>query len=88
MCIRDRSKFYAHESCGQCTPCRIGVSWINKIVNRLAQGGGQPDDLETIARLAAAIKGKTLCPLGDAAAMPILAIVEKFKDELLGSTKH
>ncbi|OQX53352.1 MAG: NADH-quinone oxidoreductase subunit F, partial [Candidatus Aminicenantes bacterium 4484_214] len=86
--LRVVSKFYAHESCGQCTPCRIGVSWINKIVNRLAQGGGQPDDLETIARLAAAIKGKTLCPLGDAAAMPILAIVEKFKDELLGSTKH
>jgi len=86
--LRVVSKFYAHESCGQCTPCRIGVSWINKIVNRMAQGGGQPDDLETIARLAAAIKGKTLCPLGDAAAMPILAIVEKFKDELLGSTKH
>lgn len=82
------SKFYAHESCGQCTPCRLGVSWINKIVNRLAEGDGQPDDLETITRLASAIKGKTLCPLGDAAAMPILAIVEKFKDELLAHVKH
>ncbi|MCD6194524.1 MAG: NADH-quinone oxidoreductase subunit F [Candidatus Aminicenantes bacterium] len=81
--LRVVSKFYAHESCGQCTPCRVGVAWINKIVQRIAAGGGQPGDLETITRLASAIKGKTLCPLGDAAAMPILAIVEKFKDELL-----
>jgi NADH-quinone oxidoreductase subunit F len=82
------TKFYAHESCGQCTPCRVGVSWINKIVQRMAAGQGSPEDLETISRLASAIMGKTLCPLGDAAAMPILGIVEKFKDELLAQMGH
>ncbi len=76
------AKFYAHESCGQCTPCRIGTSWINKIVQRMARGEGEKDDIDTIIRLAESIKGKTLCPLGDAAALPILSICRKFKEEL------
>ena len=76
------TKFYAHESCGQCTPCRIGTSWINKIVKRIDRGEGRVEDLDTIEQLASNIQGKTLCPLGDAAAMPILSIVQKFKEEL------
>ena len=76
------AKFYSHESCGQCTPCRIGTSWINKIVRRLAAGQGEPGDIDTIVRLASNIKGKTLCPLGDAAALPILSICQKFRSEL------
>lgn len=76
------TKFYSHESCGQCTPCRIGTSWINKIVKRIGRGKGEKDDLDEIFRLASNIKGKTLCPLGDAAALPILSIVEKFRPEL------
>jgi len=76
------AKFYAHESCGQCTPCRIGTSWINKMVRRLAAGQGREGDLDEIKRLALAIKGRTLCPMGDAAAMPILALVTKFRSEL------
>jgi len=76
------TKFYSHESCGQCTPCRIGTSWINKIVKRIASGQGRKDDLKEIERLASQIKGRTLCPLGDAAALPILAIVNKFRAEL------
>lgn len=76
------SKFYSHESCGQCTPCRVGNSWIHKIVKRIDAGEGQKGDLDTIERLASNMLGKTLCPLGDAAAMPILAVVKKFRQEL------
>jgi NADH-quinone oxidoreductase subunit F len=79
------AKFYSHESCGQCTPCRIGTSWINKIVKRLVQGNGKKEDIDAIQRLASNILGKTLCPLGDAAAMPIGSIVEKFNEELVSS---
>lgn len=78
------AKFYSHESCGQCTPCRIGTSWINKIVKRIGRGEGEKDDIDAIIRLAANIKGKTLCPLGDAAALPILSICQKFRGELEG----
>lgn len=76
------AKFYSHESCGQCTPCRIGTSWINKIVKRIAEGQGKKEDIDNIIRLASNIKGKTLCPLGDAAALPILSIVQKFREEI------
>jgi len=76
------TKFYSHESCGQCTPCRIGNSWINKIVKRIINGKGTKDDLDKITQLANNMLGKTLCPLGDAAAMPILSIIQKFRKEL------
>ena len=76
------TKFYSHESCGQCTPCRIGTSWINKIVKRMAEGKGSKKDIDNILRLASNILGKTLCPMGDAAAMPILSIAKKFRKEL------
>lgn len=80
--LRLMIKFYAHESCGQCTPCRIGTSWINKIVQRLCRGEGKQEDIDEISRLASNILGKTLCPMGDAAAMPILSIISKFRGEL------
>jgi len=80
--LRLVTKFYAHESCGQCTPCRIGNNWIRKTVNRIASGEGRKEDLDNIIRLANNILGKTLCPLGDAAAMPIISIVQKFRQEL------
>ena len=76
------TKFYSHESCGQCTPCRIGSSWIDKIVSRIAAGDGKKEDIDNIIRLASNIQGKTLCPMGDAAAMPILSIARKFRKEL------
>lgn len=76
------ASFYAHESCGQCTPCRLGTSWMAKTVERLAAGEGRPADLDGLARVASNIKGRTLCPLGDAAAMPIQALVAKFRPEL------
>ena len=76
------ARFYAHESCGKCTPCRIGTSWILKIVERLKSSGGRPEDLDLIVKLADGIRGKTLCPLGDGAALPIRALVTKFRGEL------
>ena len=81
--VLDRiAKFYAHESCGQCPPCRVGTSWIRRIVRRMAAGGRRPGDVDEIARLAGAMMGRTLCPLGDAAALPLLGLVRKFKKEL------
>jgi len=82
------TRFYSHESCGQCTPCRIGNSWINKIIKRIAAGGGKRGDIDNIIRLASNIMGKTLCPLGDAAAMPILSITQKFRKEIESYTAN
>jgi NADH-quinone oxidoreductase subunit F len=76
------ARFYAHESCGKCAPCRIGTSWILKTVGRLRRSGGGPADLDLILRLAEGIRGRTLCPFGDGAAGPIRAIVTKFRAEL------
>jgi NADH-quinone oxidoreductase subunit F len=76
------ARFYSHESCGQCTPCRIGTAWIHKIVRRIADGRGEKGDINTIIRLASNLKGRTECPLGDAAALPILSICRKFRSEL------
>ncbi len=80
--LKKVTKFYSHESCGQCTPCRIGTNWINKAVHRIAEGQGKIEDIDNIVRLASNIMGKTLCPMGDAAAMPILSIVNKFRQEI------
>jgi NADH-quinone oxidoreductase subunit F len=80
--LRLVAKFYSHESCGQCTPCRIGNAWIYKTVSRIAKGEGKIGDIDNIIRVASNILGKTLCPLGDAAAMPVLSITQKFREEL------
>jgi len=76
------ARFYAHESCGQCTPCRLGTAWIWKAASRLSAGQGGTHDLDQIVRVAGAIKGRTLCPMGDAAALPVIALVTKFRPEL------
>ncbi len=80
--LKTMARFYFHESCGQCTPCRVGTSWIYKIVTRMVAGEGRKEDLDTIIDLASNIMGKTLCPMGDAAAMPILSLCRKFREEL------
>jgi NADH-quinone oxidoreductase subunit F len=76
------ARFYAHESCGQCTPCRVGTAWIHKTVSRIIEGRGRSADLDLILSLADGMKMRTLCPMGDAAALPIQALVTKFRDEL------
>lgn len=75
------SEFYAHESCGQCTPCREGTLWMTKILDRIEHGKGVEGDVELLGRISNNIMGNTLCPLGDAAAMMMLGFLKKFKDE-------
>ncbi len=79
--LRNLEAFYAHESCGQCTPCRQGCGWLHSLLTRLENGGGVDADIPLITELADNIEGHTICPLGDAAAMPARAMVAKFKDE-------
>ncbi|HPR87020.1 MAG TPA: NADH-quinone oxidoreductase subunit NuoF [bacterium] len=74
-------RFYAHESCGQCTPCREGTTWMAKILGRLEKGGGRPEDLPLLEDIARHINFRTICPLGDAAAMPAASFLKQFRDE-------
>ena len=73
--------FYHHESCGQCTPCREGTGWLSKIVRRARQGEGFISDWDLIQSVAQNMMGRTICALSDAAAMPALSFVKKFRDE-------
>lgn len=73
--------FYAHESCGQCTPCREGCRWLELMVGRIEAGEGKPGDCDMILEVAGNIMGRTICPLGDAAAMPTESFVKQFRDE-------
>jgi NADH-quinone oxidoreductase subunit F len=75
------SQFYAEESCGQCTQCREGTEWVHRILTRLEKGAGRRGDLELLLDICANMKGKTICPLSDAAAMPIESYIQKFYDE-------
>ena len=74
-------RFYAHESCGQCTPCREGTGWMSKICTRLADGYGQPGDIDLLSSIAYGIAGNTICPLGEAAAWPMMGFVTKFRPD-------
>ena len=74
-------RFYAHESCGWCIPCREGTTWLRKLLQRFHDGGGTRTDINLIGDVAKSMFGRTFCPLGDAAAMPIMSIVEKFRGE-------
>jgi len=77
------SKFYAEESCGQCTPCREGTSWMEGIVEKIEHGHGTAGDVEKLEQIAGNIGGNTICALGDAAAMPVQSFVKKFRDEFV-----
>lgn len=74
-------KFYAHESCGWCIPCREGTNWLKKILERYHSGGGRVEDIDLMDELSANMLGRTFCALGDAAAMPTAAFVQKFRGE-------
>ena len=73
--------FYAHESCGQCTPCREGSLWLAKALHRMNNGGGRNQDVEYLLGIAQNIQGRTICAFGEACAWPVLSFVNKFKDE-------
>jgi NADH-quinone oxidoreductase subunit F len=74
-------QFYQHESCGWCIPCREGTTWLRKLLERFHSGGGTRSDIDLVGDIAKNMLGRTFCPLGDAAAMPIGAIVQKFRGE-------
>jgi NADH-quinone oxidoreductase subunit F len=73
--------FFAHESCGQCTPCRMGTQRLKEVLTRIKRGQGKPDDLDLLEELCDGILGHTLCPLGDAAVNPVLSSLKHFRDE-------
>jgi len=82
------SYFYSHESCGQCTPCREGTGWLWRLVNRLEHGHGKAEDLALLDSVAESIMGRTICALGDAAAMPVRGMLKHFRDEFVHHVDH
>jgi NADH-quinone oxidoreductase subunit F len=82
------SYFYFEESCGQCTPCREGTGWLYRMVHRIEHGEGRPDDLDLLNSVADNIQGRTICALGDAAAMPVRAMIKNFTQEFEYHIEH
>jgi len=77
------SYFYMHESCGQCTPCREGTGWMWRVIERIYHGKGRAEDIDLLNSVADNIQGRTICALGDAAAMPVRAMLKHFKSEFV-----
>ena len=84
--LNNLNAFYAHESCGQCTPCREGSTWMKKISDRLVSGEATPQDIDTLESVAYQIDGRTICAFGEASSWPVEAIIAKFREELLADT--
>lgn len=82
------TKFYYHESCGQCTPCREGTGWMLKLLNRILRGEGSTKDVELLVSVANNIEGNTVCALGEAAAWPVKFMVTRFRDEFEARVKE
>jgi NADH-quinone oxidoreductase subunit F len=82
------ARFYHHESCGKCTPCREGTNWTVKMLERMIQGQATPIDLETVASVQTNIIGNCLCVLGDSMAMPVGSMVQKFRGEFMEAIEH
>ena len=79
--LQSAAKFFAHESCGQCSPCREGTGWVYRILNRIAEGKGRLQDLDDLLAIARDMEGKTICVFADAAAWPVQSYITKFRDE-------
>jgi NADH-quinone oxidoreductase subunit F len=82
------SRFYRHESCGQCSPCREGTGWLSQIMQRIEQGKGVRGDVDLLLSVAGNIQGKTICALGDAAAMPVVGAIRAFREEFEYHIEH
>jgi NADH-quinone oxidoreductase subunit F len=82
------SYFYMHESCGQCTPCREGTGWLWRMMDRIENGKGRPEDIDLLNSVADNIQGRTICALGDAAAMPVRAFIKHYRDEFVHHIEH
>ena len=86
--LRRLSYFFMHESCGQCTPCREGAGWLWRVVDRIERGEGKVSDLELLDSVAGNILGRTICALGDAAAMPVQGMLKHFREEFVHHIEH
>ena len=86
--MQNLMQFYKHESCGQCTPCREGVGWIHRVVNKIHAGTGTMDDLDRIHEVASNIMGNTICAFGEGASMPALGMVKKFRQHFEDHVNH
>jgi NADH-quinone oxidoreductase subunit F len=82
------SYFYFEESCGQCTPCREGTGWLYRMVNRIEHGKGKNEDLDLLTNVADNIAGRTICALGDAAALPVKSFIQHFRSEFQYHIDH
>jgi NADH-quinone oxidoreductase subunit F len=82
------ARFYHHESCGQCSPCREGTGWMDKVIYRIEHGKGRKEDIDLLVDVAKKIEGNTICPLGDAAAWPVAAAIRHFRDEFEWHIDH
>jgi NADH-quinone oxidoreductase subunit F len=82
---RNLMHFYAHESCGQCTPCREGTGWLNDVLTQVCEGRGKPSDVDMLVDISNNMMGNTICALADGTAMPMLAFVRKFRDEFVAA---
>jgi NADH-quinone oxidoreductase subunit F len=87
-CLERLSYFYYEESCGQCTPCREGTGWLYRMVHRIESGRGRPEDLDQLTRVADNIAGRTICALGDAAALPVKSFIQHFRSEFQYHIEH
>src|SRR5688572_31951108 len=85
--LNNINEFYAHESCGQCTPCREGSLWMQKITDRMLLGGGVVQDPDTLKTVADNIAGRTICAFGEACAWPTQSFVEKFREEFIARSQ-
>ena len=87
-CLANIAEFYAHESCGQCTPCREGSLWMSKALHRMTHGESRPEDADYLLHIAQNIQGRTICAFGEACAWPVLSFVKKFKKEFEAKSKR
>jgi NADH-quinone oxidoreductase subunit F len=85
--VRRMVEFYAHESCGQCTNCREGTSWLGKILRRIERGDGREEDIPLLLDIGANMAARTICPLSDSAAVPVVSSIQKFGDEYMAHIK-
>ncbi len=86
--LANLAHFYAHESCGQCTPCREGTGWLARVLDRILDGAGRPSDLDLLDNVAERIGGRTICALGDAAAMPVQSFLKHYRHEFEYLIEH
>jgi NADH-quinone oxidoreductase subunit F len=88
LALRRISRFYFSESCGQCTPCREGTGWLYRMLCRIVDGKGRPEDIEQLEEVSHKIEGRTICALGDAAAMPVWSFIKHFRHEFEYYVEH